>query len=183
MNRHAPHRVQSVRTVKNHHTSVGKHPDRLAHPALAAPRRHAEEPSDQSAGGFSAVLRGFLLPPAVVTVAFFVSVTVLTAVADRSQDPTALVPGFSAAALAVASLAGGVTAGLCRRTRAVASGLLCGLLLSVLLCTVGLASGGDPDGGMLPWLLRLSPIPVSGLGGLLTRPRKKVPAHRKGTSH
>lgn len=167
------------------HASVGKHPDRLSHPALTAGRiGHAEEPSDQSAGGFSRTLRNLLLPAAVSAATGLVAVTALTAVATSSApDPSALVPALSAVALALASFAGGLTAGKCHGERAMAGSLISGSLLAALLCLIGLVSGGGHAGtwsaypGAVVWLIRLAPLPIHALGGLLTRPRPKKASH------
>ena len=167
------------------HSSVGKHPDRLSHPALSAGRiGHAEEPSDNSAGGFSSTLRSLLLPLAATAVTGLLSVTVMAAAAGSSPDPTALIPALSVAALALSSLAGGITAGLCRRDRAVASSLISGCLLTALLCLPGLLGGTQGADALfsptVTWLIRLVPIPVCALGGVLTRPRPHRTTHKAG---
>ena len=168
------------------HSAVGKHPDRLSHPAVTAGRiGHAEEPSDHSAGGFSSTMRALLLPLAVTVAAGLAAVTVSAAMAASSADPTALIPPLSVAALVTAALAGSITAGLCRRTRAVASALISGCLLTALLCLAGLLSGGADApwaelSPAIPWLIRLLPVPVSAVGGLLTRPRPQKNTHTAG---
>ena len=167
-------------------STVGKHPDRLSHPALSAGRiGHAEEPSDHSADGFSSTLRALLLPLAATAVTGLAAVTAMTAVAKSGPDPTALIPMLSGAALTLSSLAGGITAGLCRRGRAVASSLISGCLLTALLCLIGLIGGGSQGAGAslspaIPWLIRLLPVPISALGGLLTRPRPQKTTHTAG---
>ena len=164
---------------KTNHATVGKRPDSLSHPALAAGRiGHAEEPPDRSEGGFSSVLRAILAPVAAAVATALLSVTALAALAGNTPDPASLVPWLSAAALALSSLAGGITAGLCKRESAVLRGLLWGVLLSALLYVVGFAAGDI--GGAAECLLRIIPIPVSALGGVLTRPRRSRPAHRAG---
>ncbi len=168
------------------HSTVGKHPDRLSHPAITAGRiGHAEEPSDKSAGGFSSTLRSLLLPLAATAATGLMTVTVMTAAAGSSPDPTALIPALSVAALALSSLAGGITAGLCRRDRAVANSLISGCLLTALLCLMGLLGGGDQGAGAsfsptIAWLVRLIPVPVCALGGVLTRPRPQKNTHKAG---
>ena len=172
------------------HASVGKHPDRLSHPALAAGRiGHAEEPSDHRSGGFSRTLRNLLLPLAVTAATGLVSVTATTAVAGRSPDPTALIPALSALSLALASFAGGLTAGLCNRASSLAGSLISGGLLTALLCLIGLLSGGESAGNggvwsafppIVAWLIRLAPLPIHALGGILTRPRPQKVTHTTG---
>ena len=165
------------------HSSVGNHPDRLSHPAPAAGRiGHAAEPSDPKTDGFSHALKALLLPMAAVVLTSLVAVTLMTAIAGAGPNPGALIPALSAAALAVASLAGGITAGLCRRSNAVGAALISGCLVSVLLCAIALIGGGTPSpypeaSPVIPWLLRLSPIPLHALGGLLTHPRPQKASH------
>ena len=166
---------KSLQEPLHKHPSVGKHPDRLAHPALVAGRdRHAEEPSEQRAGGFSAFCRGIIRPMAVAAAAGLAAVTALAGFAYGNADPTALIPALSAAAVAVASLAGGLTAGLGRRRQALGASLIVGLILSALLCLGGLWAGG---GTPLAWLTRLLPLPVCAVSGLLTRARPQKAAH------
>ncbi len=165
------------------HSSVGKHPDRLSHPALSAGRLgHAEEPSDDTAGGFSHILRRSLLPLAVTTVAALVFVTALAAAAYQSPDPTSLVSPLSAAALGLASLAGGITAGKCHGERAVGGSLICGCLFAAILCLIALLGGGGIHGlpTAVAWLIRLATIPVHLIGGILTRPKQKPVTHTAG---
>ena len=163
-------------------STVGKHPDRLSHPALQSGRiGHATEPPDAGsydrAGGFSGLLRGIFLPTAASAAAGLLSVTVLSAAATRSPDPTVTLPLLSVAALLIASLAGGVTAGLLRRDRAVSASLLSGGILAGILCLMGGLGGG---GSAVSWLIRLMPLPVHGLGGLMTRRRRTKPTHAAG---
>ena len=162
-----------------HHSSVGKHPDRLPHPALTAGRSgRAEEPSDTQAGGFSRALRKLLLPLAVTAISGAVFVTVLTAAAYQTPDPTALVTPLSMAALGLASLAGGITAGKCNRERTMLGSMVSGCLLAVILCLV--AWMGGVSQGMIAWLTRLSTVPIHLVGGFVTRPRKKSVGHTAG---
>ncbi len=170
------------RKITSNQPTVGHRPDRLSHPALAAGRiGHAEEPSDDRsydrADGFSALLRRLLLPMAASAATGLVAVTALTAVAVGSSDPTTMIPLLSSAALLLSSLAGGITAGLCRRERAVAGSLVSGCLLAAVLCFVGLLGG---EGSAVSWLIRLAPIPVHAVGGLLTRQRPAKPTHTAG---
>ena len=163
-----------------HHSSVGKHPDRLPRPALTAGRSgRAEEPSDTQAGGFSRMVRKLLLPLAVTIASGVVFVTVLTVAAYQSSDPTVLVTPLSIAALGLASLAGGITAGKCHGEGAIPGSLISGCTLAMILCLMGWIGGGG-SGGFVPWLIRLTPIPIHLLGGLMTRPRKKPVAHTAG---
>lgn len=165
------------------HPSVGKHPDRPSHTAISARGLgHAEEPSDDIEGGFSRILRRLLLPLAVTAVAGLIFVTALTVAAFNSPDPTALVTPLSAAALALASLVGGITAGKCHGERAVAGSLISGCLLAALLCLLALLIGGEAQ-GMPPavaWLIRLATIPVHMIGGILARPKQKPATHTAG---
>ncbi len=166
------------------HSSVGQHPDRLSHPASATGRiGHAAEPSDSQADGFSHILKALLLPTAASAVTGLGAVTIMTAIAGAGPDPGSLIPILSAAALAIASLAGGITAGLCRRDRAIPASLVSGCLLSAILCAIALIGGGSPSATWpeaspaVPWLIRLAPIPIHALGGLLTRPRPVKASH------
>ncbi len=164
----------------NHHSSVGKHPDRLPHPALTAGRSgRAEEPSDTQAGGFSRILRKLFLPFAVTTVSGVVFVTALTLAAYQTPDPTALISPLSMAALGLASLAGGITAGKCNRERAMLSSFVSGCTLAAILCLIAWIGGGESR-ETIPWLIRLSAIPLHLLGGFMTRPRKKPAGHTAG---
>ena len=159
------------------HASVGKHPDRPSHPALSSGSvGYVQEPSDSRAGGFSATLRRWLLPPVLSAATAALTVTVMAAVtAARSADPTALIPLLAPVVTAVASLVGGVVAGLCHRERALPSALLYGGILAALLCLAGL--GAEPSNATA-WLTRLMPLPLHALGGLFTRTRPRKAAHR-----
>ena len=166
------------------HSSVGNHPDRLSHPAPASGRiGHAAEPSDSQADGFSHILRALLLPIAASAVTGLGAVTVLTAIAGAGPDPGAIIPVLSVVALVIASLAGGITAGLCRRDRAIPTALVSGCLLTVILCAISLMGGGSRSATwsevspVVPWLIRLAPLPIHALGGLLVRPRPQKAAH------
>ena len=164
------------------HSSVGKHPDRLSHPALSAGRiGHAEEPSEHTAGGFSRILRRLLLTGAVTALAGAVFVTALSMVAWNSADPTALMRYLSPVALGLTSLVSGITAGKCCSDRPVAGGLVSGCLFAGRLCLIGLL-GGDMQGLPIPlvWLIRLSTIPVQVMGGIIARPKQRSAAHTTG---
>ena len=155
--------------------SIGKHPDRPSHPALPSGRvGYDREPSDRSAGGFSATARRFILPPLVTAVTALAAVTVSAAVAAGTPDPTALIPVLGPVATAVASLAGGITAGLCYRERATAASLVWGGCLAAILCLAGFCAGW---GGAAASLTRLMPLPICGMGGFLTGRRKKKAGH------
>ena len=159
------------------HLPVGKHPDHPSHPALSSGRvGYAREPSDSRAGGFSATMWRVLLPPALWAVAVVLAVTAMAAVSAGSADPAALVPLLAPVATAIASLLGGITAGLCHRRRSVSAALLYGGLLTVILCLVGLTA---EQGGAVTWLTRLMPLPLHALGGVITRPRPPKAAHRR----
>ena len=162
------------------HASVGKHPDRLSRAALPAGRRgHAEEPSDRPAGGFSRILRGLLLPLAVTALSGVVWITVLSAVAYRSSDPTSLILPLTVTALEISSLAGGIAAGKCGGEGAVGHSLVSGCFLAAVLCLCTLLRGGGVTGmpAVAGWLIRISVVPMHLLGGLLVRPRKKPASH------
>ena len=172
---------KSQQSLLHAHPSVGKHPDRPSHPALAAGRGgHAEEPSDHMAGGFSATWRRILWPCIAVAAGGLLSVTVSAAAAYGSADPTALIPALSAVSLALTSLSGGLTAGLCYRERAFAASFSVGGILTALLCLIGLFSGG---GSPMDWLMRLIPLAVCTVVGFLTRkrPQRVIHTHRAGT--
>lgn len=164
-------------------SSVGKHPDRLSHPALSAGRLgHAAEPSDNPAGGFSRVLYKLLLPLAITALTGALFVTALSVVAYQSPDPTAWILPLSTAALALASLAGGLAAGKCYGERAVSGSLLSGCLFAGLLCLIALLHGNVVNGMPIAvsWLIRLGTVPVYLLGGILTRPKPKIATHTAG---
>ena len=167
---------KSLHAPMHAHPSVGKHPDRLSHPALSVGGGGlAEEPSEHTAGGFSFTARGIGIALVSAVAAALLSVTVTAAVAYRSADPTALIPTLSGVAVAITSLVAGLTAGLCRRGRAVAASLTVGAILSALFCLVGLCTGG---GTPLDWAMRLLPLPVCAVCGLLTRARPRQNTHR-----
>lgn len=158
---------------RNHHESVGKHPDRLASKA-----RQTEEPSDEYAGGFSSILRRMPIALGVTALSGLLAVTALCLAAFLSSDPTALLRPCTAAALVVASLCGGITAGKLNPSTPVTAGLLCGTATALLLTAAALLTGSG--GGLLHWGLRLSVIPVHLAGGIMTRPRRKLPTHTAG---
>ena len=150
------------------HLPVGKHPDRPSHPALSAGRvGYAEEPSDRRAGGFSAFRWRWILPPVVSAVTATFAVTLLSALAVGNGDPNALIGILAPVATGIASLAGGITAGLCHRRRSVMTALLYGGAPAVILCLIGLSAG---QGTPVAWLTRLLPLPLYVLGGFITRP-------------
>ena len=154
---------------------VGKHPDRPSHPALSAGRGgYAVEPSDSSAGGFSSFRWRWGLPPVVSAVTAAFAVTLMAALAVGSEDPTALIRVLAPVATGLASLAGGITAGLCHRRRSVTAALLYGGALSLILCLAGLSAG---KGTPMAWLTRVLPLPLYALGGFVTRPRPPKARH------
>ncbi len=166
--------------LRAQHNSVGKPPDRLPRPALTVGRSgRAEEPSDTQAGGFSRILRKLFLPFAVTTASGVIFVTALTLAAYRSPDPTALVTPLSVAALWLASLAGGITAGKCAGEKAMIGSLISGCMLAAILCLIAWINGGEEQ-GVIPWLIRLATVPIHLLGGFVTRPRKKPAGHTAG---
>ena len=169
------------------HSSVGNHPDRLSHPAPAAGRiGHAAEPSDPHAGGFFHTLKGLLLPFAVAAATGLGAVTLLTVAVGNHPDPAAMIPILGTVALTLSSLAGGIAAGLCNRDRAIAGSLVSGGILTALLCAVGLIFGGQTAGiwsaypPIVAWVIRLVPLPIHALGGVLTRPRPQKASHTAG---
>lgn len=168
--------------LKIQHNPVGKHPDRLPHPALTAGRSgRAEEPSDTQSGGFSRILRRFLLPLTAASISGVVFVTGLTFAAYQTSDPTAFISSLSVIALGLTSLAGGITAGRCNKERPVFGSFVSGCLLTAILF---LTSRIDGDAqGLMPWLLRVAVIPFHMLGGFMTRPRKKHAGHTVGKHH
>ena len=166
---------------RTNHLSVGKHPDRLTHPALSAGRLgHAEEPSDEGiADGFSHTIRRFLLPLAVTVFSGGIFTTALSVAAWNSADPTAWIPLLSPIVLGLAALAGGITAGKCCKERAVGGSFMSGCLFAAILCLLALLAGKGEQ-GLASWLIRLATIPVHGIGGFLSRPRKRPAAHTAG---
>ena len=165
------------------HSSVGTHPDRPTHPALAAGRiGHAEEPSDHHAGGFLATLRGLARSTLATLAVGLAAVTVMTvltmtAIAGENSDPAATVPLLAPIATAIASLVGGITMGLNNRRRSVANALIGGTIMAGMLCLLGFLSGGDDAGS---WLVRLLPLPLYAIGGLLTRAKPRPVTHTAG---
>ena len=165
------------------HSSVGKHPDRLPHSALSAGRfGHAEEPSDEIAGGFSRMIRKLLLPLAAAALAGLIFVTALAVAAFQSHDPTSLVTPLSVVALGLASLVGGMTAGKCYGEGAAAGSLVSGGIFAAVLCLVALLGGGEMNGipTVLAWLIRLATVPVHLIGGIIARPKQKPMTHTAG---
>jgi hypothetical protein len=105
-------------------------------------------------------------------------ITALCLIALRSPDPTALIRPCAAAALMLASLCGGITAGKLNPATPLSAGLLSGAVATVLLILSALLTG--QSGGLLPWVMRLAVILAYLLGSAMTRPRKKAPAHTAG---
>jgi hypothetical protein len=165
------------------HTSVGRHPDLPARAAFGArtPARPTEEPFDLQANGFSSILRGIAAASAVTVLLGLVFVTAACFAAVHSPDPISLAAPLSAAALALASLLGGITAGrLCPARTAVAA-LLTGAAVALALSLLSLLPLHMGESGRtLPWLIRLGTVPVHLLGGILARPRRKAPTHTAG---
>lgn len=159
---------------KGHPSSVGKRPDRPASTFLRGRARH-EEPSADTAGGFSAILRGYPISLAVTVLSGAIFITAAAFAAYHSPDPTALIPALSAVALALAALSGGMTAGKLNPTCPLAASLFCGGVTAVLMILPALALGSA--GGLIPWLMRIGMIPLHLLGGIVARPRRKGPAH------
>lgn len=169
---------------RNRHPSVGKYPDSPSAFPVRAMHGQTEEPSDDTAGGFSRMLHTLLPVLAVTVLSGIVFVTAMTLAAYYSPDPTALTVPLSAAALLLTALAVGITAGKCNPHRPTASALLAGFLLAAALTLLSLLCGGEND-TLLPWLLRLAVMPAALLGGFLTRPKPKAPAHQvsRHTAH
>ena len=162
-----------------HHSSVGKHPDRLPRPALTAGRSgRAEEPSDTQAGGFSSILRSYPVTLGITVLTALLLITASALILYNSPDPTALIPPMSAAVLAVAALIGGITAGKLNPSTPVPASLICGGLTAALLTLVALFVGGEGD--LLTWGIRIGILPLHLLGGILTRPKPKLPTHTAG---
>jgi hypothetical protein len=162
--------------IHSHHPShppVGRHPDRPAHPRA----RPSEEPSDNRAGGFSTILRRYPVVLGVTVLAGALLLTAACGIVWSTSDPTARIPYASAAALLLTALCGGITAGKLNPSSPLWAGGLCGCLSAVPLILTGLILGGS---GLLPWVLRLSVIPLHLLGSALTRPRKGGNTHRGG---
>ncbi len=170
MNTHSQHTPQK---------SVGRHPDRPAHgiPARVS-RGQTEEPSDDTAGGFLSILRGYPIVLAVTALSALVFVTAACLAAWKSPDPTALILPASAIAQALASLVGGMTAGKLNPSNPLSASLLCGGLTAILITLLSMVFGGE--GGLISWAMRLGGIPLHLVGGILTRPRKKAPTHTAG---
>lgn len=160
---------------KTQHPSVGKHPDRPTRAPSRGNARQTEEPSDDTAGGFSAILRGYPITLAVTVLSGAIFITAAAFAAYHSPDPTALTTPLSAVALALAALTGGMTAGKLNPTCPLGASLLCGGLTAILLTLLSLVMEGA--GGLIPWLMRLGMIPLHLLGGIFTRPRRKAPTH------
>lgn len=166
---------------------VGKHPDRPSHPTHEARRAlgPAEEPPEEIAGGFSRVFRRLLLPVVCTVPVGLIFLTVLTAAAYFSADPTALLLPLSCVALGLTSVAGGIIAGKIHGDGWAGGSLACGGLFAVLLSIVALMAGGGeaPLSSAVLWALRLSPIPLHLLGGWVARPRPRAAKHAVGAGH
>lgn len=162
MNTHSP---------KNHHPPVGRHPDRPARVRVRPP----EEPSDPQAGGFSSILTGYPLTLGVTALSALLLVTVAAIPVCQSPDPMGLILPISAATLGVAALIGGTVAGKLNPACPLAASLVCGSITAALMILLSLLLG---DGGSpLRWIMGLGILPLHLLGGFLTRPRPKAPAH------
>ena len=166
-------------TPHSPHKPVGKHPDRSASPRNRVPARPTEEPPDSATGGFSAILRRYPLSLGVTALAGCVLLSALCMVAYNSPDPSAWMPVCSAAALLLTSFCGGLAAGRLNPLSPVAAGFLYGAFAVAFLVVAALALEGDST--LMPWLLRLSPLPLHGLGSLVTRPRSVKNTHTGGT--
>lgn len=165
------------------HTSVGRHPDRPARAAFGArtPTRPTEEPFDPQANGFSSILRGIAAASAVTILSGLVFVTAACFAAVHSPDPISPAAPLSAAALALASFLGGMTAGRLCPARSAVAALLAGASVALILSLLSLFPLHMGESGrMLPWLIRLGTVPVHLLGGILTRPRRKALTHTAG---
>ncbi len=134
----------------------------------------------------------WLLTPLVTAAVGMALITVITAIAMSTPDPTALVRPLSVAALGVASLVGGVVAGKrsvgsedarnANGTRAaVLGGLVSGLLWAALLALISvLLPGGTVDPplpAVLPWLMRLGAVALHTIGAYIARPRPRMAVH------
>lgn len=167
MNTHSHH---------NQHPSVGRYPDRPVHSTpVRVSSGQTDEPSGNTTGGFLSVLRSYPLTLAVTVLTALALVTIACFVAYRCPDSASLTFPASCIVLALASLAGGITAGKRNPNSPVTASLLCGGLTAALLIVLSWILDGE--GGLIPWAMRLSPLPMHLLGGVLTRPRKKAPVH------
>lgn len=165
MNTHSPHPSQH---------SVGRHPDRPARPRV----RQSEEPSDEAAGGFSSILRGYPPVLGITALSALLLITAAALILFHSPDPTALLSPVSAAVSAASALIGGIMAGKLNKTCPVAASLTCGGLTAALWILVALVFGGEGD--LLSWVMRIGVLPLHLLGGILTRPKPKAPTHTAG---
>lgn len=165
--------------ISNHHSSVGSRPDRLPRPAIKVGKAgHVEEPPDTQTGGFSSILRSYPVTLGITVLTALLLITVSALILYNSPDPTALIPPVSAAVLAVAALIGGIIAGKLNPSSPVPASLICGGLTAALLILVSLFAGGGGD--FLTWGIRIGILPLHLLGGILTRPKTKLPTHTAG---
>lgn len=172
MNTHHP--------TPSHHTSVERHRDRSASTLRRRGVESTEEPSHQAEGGFSSILRRYPVVLGVTALTGLVAVTVATLILYNSSDPTKGILPAASIALAIASLAGGITVGKMSPTAPRAAGLLCGGLTGGLLLIFSLLWG---DGGVLRWCMCGGALMLHLVGGAIARPRKKAPAHTTGKHH
>lgn len=159
------------------HPSVGRHPDRPARTRV----RPTEEPSDTQAGGFSSTLRRVLIAVGITMLTAVLLTTAAAVALYNSPDPTPWILPVSAAALALASLCGGITAGKLNPTAPVAAGLLSGGLTAALLLLISLIF--RERGGLVPWAMGSDALLASLMGSVWTRPRKRAPSHGTGGHH
>ncbi len=155
-------------------TSVGRRPDRPAH---LRPRQN-EEPPDAQAGGFSSILRTYPITLGITALSALLLVTAAAFAVYKTPDPTALIPPVSAVVTGITALVGGIMAGKLNPSCPVAASLVCGGITAALLILLPLCFGGDRD--LLSTVTRIGVLPLHLLGGILTRPKPKAPAHTAG---
>lgn len=179
------------------HSNAGRHPsERTTHPTAhisdasrtrtsdqrrSIERRGEEKPSDTSAGGFSLALRTLPISLGVSALTGLLLLTVSAAIAYTAIDPTALMTPLAYGVLAVASIAGGMTAGARNRPNALLGGVVSGCTLALLVTVLGLVVGRGSAASDLspaaPWLARLGIIVFHVLGAAFFRPRPKPATH------
>ena len=172
MNTHHP--------TPSHHTSVERHHDRSASALRRRGVESTEEPSRQTEGGFSSILRRYPVVLGVTALIGLAAVTAATLILYNGSDPTAGILLASAISLGLASLVGGAVMGKMTPTVPVAAGLLCGVLTGGLLLLCSLIWGG---GGAWRWCMSGGTVLLHMMGGMIARPRKKAPAHTTGKHH